>query len=49
MFSKINNILRVIFMIFGGLFVLAGLIDSQSAKLEAVEEDFQTKEFDDIW
>lgn len=49
MISKINSILRWTFIIFGGVFVLARLIDLQSAKIELAEEEFQTKEFDDIW
>lgn len=49
MISKINSILRWVFIITGGVFALARLIDLQSEKIESAEEEFQTKEFDDIW
>ncbi|MCI5536407.1 MAG: hypothetical protein SOV50_00605 [Lentihominibacter sp.] len=49
MISKINSILRWMFVITGGVFVLTRIIDMQSEKIESAEEEFQTKEFDDIW
>lgn len=49
MISKINSILRWMFVITGGVFALTRLINMQSEKIEAAEEEFQTREFDDIW
>lgn len=49
MISKINSILRWVFIITGGIFALARLLDRQSERIESAEEEFQTREFDDIW
>ena len=48
MFYRLNNKLRKIIAVAGGIFLLLTLI--AKTKNEVDEDDgFQTKEFDDIW
>lgn len=49
MISKISNILRWTFLIFGGVFAIARYLEKQSNTDAYDDEEFQTAEFDDIW
>jgi len=49
MIFKIRNILRWIFFILGGVFVLMKFVESKSGREIPEDEGFQTAEFDDIW
>ena len=49
MFSKINAVLRSIFLIAGAIYVLAKLTGEKKIERRTTKEGFQTEEFDDIW
>lgn len=48
MFDRLNNKLRKIIALAGGIFVILSLI-ARLDKQEYDDEGFQTREFDDIW
>ena len=49
MIRRLNNGLRMIFLLLGAVFVLFKLIEKVEFAAEPEPEGFQTHEFDDIW
>ncbi len=49
MIKELNKGLRVLFLLFGGFFVLFKLTEGRCAEREEGEDGYQTREFDDIW
>ncbi len=49
MLSKINNILRITFLVLGAMFFILKLTDEKKGEKISYKEGFQREKFDDIW
>lgn len=49
MLGKLNQTLRVVFIVMGAIFALFKLIEHVELPEKVEPEGFQTHEFDDIW
>ncbi|HIU25097.1 MAG TPA: hypothetical protein IAC50_01180 [Candidatus Copromorpha excrementigallinarum] len=49
MISKINNGLRIVFLVLGAIFFILKLTDSKKEESISYKEGFQREKFDDIW
>lgn len=48
MIAKLNSFLRIVIVMFGGLFLLMELLPEKKA-IQNDKEGFDNEEFDDIW